>query len=276
MSKFEYIPATLGAKTISLDGATAFVGNGENIRSRRWARELGKSDLLSAGRFAREITFNLTTDFDTADSLRIAADADMINRTPGIFQALGEWKQRGYILESNVSRVHFGWVTTSITAALLDGAWWRIKGISLTPGQGTTVSGGLDYPYDYEHGYSQPTTGGQVNTNTIVPCVPRIIFYGAASNPYIIISGNKYEVDVNVASGARVEVDGKFKTVKHIAQDGTVIDAFADAHRGSGEGSGEYIFQPIPPGVNEITWDDSFGVDVQWYEETGEPPWSLS
>ena len=232
--------------------------------------------MLSAGRHAREITFDVTTDFDTADALRIAADADMAMRTPGTFQALGEWKQRGYILESNVTRVHFGWVTTSITAALLDGAWWRLQGVSLMPGQGSTISGGLDYPYDYEHGYSQPTAGGHINTNAIVPCVPKLTFYGAVSNPHITIAGNLYKVNRNVSSGARIEVDGKFKTVKHIAQDGTVIDAFADALRGTGEGGGEYIFQPIPSGELEITWDNSFGVDVQWYEEAGEPPWNPS
>ena len=642
MSKLKYIPATLGADEISLDGATAFVGTGNNIRSRRWARELGKSDLMSAGRYAREVTFNLVTDFETADSLREAADADVINRSPGMFQALGEWNQRGYILESNVSGVHFGWVTTSLTAAFLDGAWWRIKGISLLPppsdpagkqyqsatgeavrtegaaeeplhaltiygksvqsgtptpsspipvqvveppnllrpyttsgtdhsvtfeyksdgslvlsgtassgnatypyraaavsagypitlepgtytlsgnaptgvtllmsksdGSGdlsgtftlsvqtdaffkatvlngtalgtitiyaqlqrgstakpyvpygciglecggtktaidlqgnvlaslpdgtkdeltidgtgavtlvkrvgvvdlgtldyskstagtyarfissqiaslvkpptssstvssvlstgfraesfdnayaatsdnliaitgadkssagnlnvvcgsysdaaafknamsgvklyyglktpttttltniampTTYANGtvsitaavtptitaewelaqhvnLDYPHDYPMYYSKPTTGGQVNTGSLVPRKPRIIFYGAVTDPQIIIAGNKYKVTGSVASGARIEIDGKEKTVKLIAQDGTVTDKFANALRGSGEGGGEYIFEPIPPGEHEITWDGTFGVDVDWYDEVGEPPWNLS
>ena len=29
-----------------------------------------------------------------------------------------------------------------------------------------------------------------------------------------------------------------------------------------------------PAGENFLTWDDSFGVDVGWYEEVSEPPWS--
>ena len=646
MSKLSYIPATLGANEVSLDGATAFVGTGNAIRSRRWARELGKSDLMSAGRYAREVTFNLVTDFETADILREAADADVINRTPGMFQALGAWNQRGYILESNVSGVHFGWVTTSLTAAFLDGAWWRLVGVSLippnagssdrsyrqatgetvtaygangyalhsfsvygkciqngTPQYPTTVpiqsvgkgknlfgaattgamtgssatyvtlnnSGGtcfvakvdkntdyvitsyywnglnrfrvclfdtdprehygeqyaqghfnslvitndpvtdqtttfnsgefewvclgqttsavafnpnataqletgstatsyemqancvgidvggditiinldgnvlqglnetyrdsvdidsdghailtkrtveydletdinwvnstwitdplqtqrlvyfsehireieslsksvmplctsergqtplnngygiiqssyelnryggnqiyfgngttseiflpikgtavfpleksqwytvdlgtitmptvsdndtieasanitaditaewpvaehlnLDYPHDYPYNYTLPITGGTVDTGRLVPCKPKITFYGAVTDPQIIIGGNKYKVTGEVSAGARIEVDGKEKTVKLIAEDGSTVDKFSSALRGSGEGGGEYIFEPIQPGEQSITWDTTFGVDIQWYEEVGEPPWNPS
>ena len=133
-----------------------------------------------------------------------------------------------------------------------------------------------DYPHDYATDYQRPTTGGSVDTGRLVPCQPRITFFGPVVDPEITIAGNKYKVTASVASGARIEVDGKEKTVKLISEDGTVTDKFADALRGSGEGGGEYIFEQIPPGQHEITWDATFGVDVQWYDEVGEPPWSQS
>ena len=276
MDKFEYQPATLNAQTIKMDGPVSYVGTAENVRSRSWAHELGKRSLLSATRTAREVEATFACDFEAMDALREAADADVINRTPGTFVAQGEWRQRGFILESRPKNIHFGRLSASLTLALLDGAWWRVKSISLMPGSGTQSASGLDYSYDYDHDYSQPETGGKVNTGSLVPCKPKLVFYGPVTNPYVIIAGNRYEVEATVAAGARVEVDGKEKTVKLIAEDGTVVDKFADAHRGSGEGGGEYIFETIPPGDNDITWDDSFGVDVGWYEEVGEPPWSLS
>ena len=45
-------------------------------------------------------------------------------------------------------------------------------------------------------------------------------------------------------------------------------------HSRRGQGGGEYIFQPASPGTHEVEWDRSFGFDLTWYEEEGEPPWS--
>ena len=64
------------------------------------------------------------------------------------------------------------------------------------------------------------------------------------------------------------------RSVTLVAADGSTTDAFAKARRGNGSGSGEYIFQPASPGVHEVEWDRSFGFDLTWYEEEGEPPWS--
>mgnify|MGYP007003682516 CR=1 FL=1 len=43
---------------------------------------------------------------------------------------------------------------------------------------------------------------------------------------------------------------------------------------GSGAGSGEYIFERVPAGTCEVSWDNSFGFDLTLYEEEGEPAWS--
>ena len=276
MDKFEYVPATFGASTVKMDGPVAFVGTADNIRARSWNYELGKDNLLSASRTAREAEVDFTVDYATADALRDAADADVMARTPGTFVAQGEWRQRGYILDSQPSSISFGWLSTVLTVVLLDGAWWRLRGSSFMPSDAQTPTGGLDYPYDYSHGYSRPTAGASVDTGRFVPCKPRFVFYGPVNNPQITIAGNKYKVNVNVTAGARVEIDGRDKTVTLIASDGTTTDKFSDAVRGSGEGGGEYVFQPIPPGENAITWDGSFGIDIYWYDEVGEPPWSQS
>ena len=663
MDKFEYRPSTIGASSVNMDGDGGFVGTAENVRSRQWAHELGKRDLMSAARIAREVDVDFNCDFAIADKLREVADADIINGTPGTFVAQGEWKQRGYILESQVRGVHFGWITSTLTIALLDGAWWKLQSysfeptvtpsgetvyqsatgtsvrtegaaetglhaltvygesvqvgtptpeapvpisvvepgniLSLTPyrvgtnfyniavgtqinaqssasgitvsDDGTTVtvtttanwngawfvsdalevgkryvvsfdqptftntygrshymldadhkivrvignnmsgdpssawaytvqegevyyaiafgtrsstgtvtipklqftksssalpyapynrialncggtqtaidldgnflaslpdgtrdeltvdstgavtltkrvgrkslvgteswtaysswngngqycyytkvsdapsnygnkwpgissfaqaytqnvfsgntkpvdaccfdnsknfcvrvpestaanfktwlesnnqtvyyqlateqtitldpitmpdvfdnctvevvaevvptitaewematSSNFDYPYNYSYDYMPVENVASANVLGLVPCKPRIVFYGAVTDPQVIIAGNKYKVTGSVPAGGRIEIDGRDKTVKKILQDGTTTNEFANALRGSGEGGGEYIFQPIPAGDNAVTWDGTFGVDIGWYEEVGEPPWSQS
>ena len=83
-----------------------------------------------------------------------------------------------------------------------------------------------------------------------------------------------YEVDATVQDGGRIEIDPLRRTVTVVAADGSAMDAFSKAHRGSGAGSGEYIFERVPVGTSEISWDNSFGFDLTLYEEEGEPAWS--
>lgn len=276
MDKFEYKPATFGASTVNMDGDGGFVGTAENVRSRSWNRELGKDDLLSASRTAREVEVDFTADYATADALREAADADVLAGTPGTFVAQGEWRQRGYVLASEPKGIHFGWLNTSLTIALLDGAWWQLRpGVSLKP-DSSVASDGLDYPYDFDYDYSPPISGGTVDTGKLYASKPFIVLYGPVTNPKVTIAGNVYQVNATVASGARIEVDGREHTVVMIAGDGTTTDEFANAVRGSGQDGGTYIFQPIPAGTHTVIWDGTFGVDVGWYDEVGEPPWNQS
>ena len=79
---------------------------------------------------------------------------------------------------------------------------------------------------------------------------------------------------MTVPEGGRVEIDPLRRTVTEVLSDGTRIDAFSKAHRGNGAGSGEYIFERVPAGTFEISWDNSFGFDLTLYEEEGEPSWS--
>ena len=48
---------------------------------------------------------------------------------------------------------------------------------------------------------------------------------------------------------------------------------FASARRGTGKGGGSYAFQPLTPGVSEVSWDGTFAFDLTVFEQEGEPPW---
>lgn len=275
MNQLEYVPG-IGGASVQLDGPTSFVGIAENLRSREWEYDLGYRDLVSATRPAREVDVTFNADYQTADELRRVADADVTARTPGIFIAQQEWRQRGYILASNPNDIHFGRLSTELKIALLDGAWWRLVSQSFFIDDETTTDEFLDYPHDYPFDYAKRATIAAVTPSVLTPSAVHLVVYGPAINPYVIVGDNRYQVNVTVPAGGYLAVDGRDKTIVLTLADGTTRSEFAAGVRGSGQGGGEYVFEPIASGTQSVAWDGSFGFDLGWYEEEGEPPWSLS
>ena len=275
MNQLEYIPG-IGGQSVQMDGPTSFVGIAENLRSREWEHELGYRDLVSATRPAREVDVTFYADYATADDLRRVSDADVTARTPGIFIAQQEWRQRGYILASKPSDIHFGRLSTELKVALLDGAWWRLVSTSFFIDDSSSSEAYLDYPHDYPFDYSKRATIAEVTPSVLTPSAVHLVVYGPAVNPYVIVGSNRYQVNVTVPAGGYLIVDGRDKTIVLTLADGTTQNAFSAGVRGSGQGGGEYVFEPIASGTQSVAWDGSFGFDLGWYEEEGEPPWSLS
>lgn len=500
MNQLEYLPGIAG-QSVQLDGPSAFVGIAEEMRSREWDYDLGYRDLVTATRPARTVDVTFHADYDTADTLRRVADADVMARTPGTFVAQKEWKQRGYILASDVDDIHYGRLSTGLKIALLDGAWWRLVKCSFMPeittpeyrsatGETVTASGAsgaplhaltvdgkavqdgtptpsnpvpvevvepvngvfgisvngvvtpidlqgnvlaslpdgtkdaltvdstgavtlvkrvgvvemdtlgfaksndgantasmnltnkigypsgqlellmsneyhrgiladktsngnmfragnwliitntacsttaefttaladavlyyplatpttidlgtidmpavpldaqisvtaavtptitaewqisldayLDYPHNYEYDFQATSSTGSITPSVLTPSDVYLVVYGPAVNPYVIVGGNRYQVNVTVPAGGYLTVDGRKKSILLTLADGTVQNAFSSGVRGSGAGGGTYIFERVPAGTSQVTYDGSFGFDLGWYEEEGEPPWSQS
>ena len=134
----------------------------------------------------------------------------------------------------------------------------------------------LDYPHNFSYDFSKIEAAGSIESSVLSPSDVHLVVYGPAVNPYIIVGDNKYQVNVTVPSGGYLTVDGRKKTIVLTLADGTEQNAFSYGVRGGGAGGGTYIFEKIQPGQQEVTYSGSFGFDLGWYEEEGEPPWSLS
>lgn len=273
IENLEYAPG-IGTSPIRLNGLSAVAGAAFGLRSREWGYDLGYRDLVNAMRPARTVSADLVSNYETANTLRRAADADVAARKPGTFVFRNEWRQRGYIFAAQPKKAKNGWLSTDLTIALLDGAWWRL--VVKTFMMDTSGGGDyLDYPHDYPFDY-QISTSAIITPSVLTPSDVYLVVYGPAVNPYIIVGGNRYQVNVSVPAGGYLVVDGREKTIMLTLADGTVQNVFSSGVRGSGAGGGSYIFEQIPAGTNEVTYDGSFGFDLGWYEEEGEPPWSLS
>lgn len=276
MHRLSYISGT-GAAEVCLDCRSALAGTAEGVRGREWGYSIGYRSIAAATRAARECPMSVTfLDLSVADELRRLADRDVAMATPGTL-AVDGWSQRAYITAADPSSISRAHMAAKLTVVLLDGVWR--KGHTVAFEQLTATSGDgefLDLPYDLPYDLGVPSTRRYVDVGEWGAAPLRFVVYGPCVNPAVRIDGNWYRVDVTVPDGGYLVVDplATPRSVTLAAADGSTTDVFAKARRGNGSGSGEYIFQPASPGVHEVEWDRSFGFDLTWYEEEGEPPWS--
>ena len=276
MHRLSYVSGT-GAAEVCLDCRSALAGTAEGVRGREWGYSIGYRSIAAATRAARECSLSVTfLDLAVADELRRLADRDMSKGTPGTL-AIDGWTQRAYITAADPSSISRAHMAAKLTVVLLDGVWRRGHTVSFEPFTATQGDGdSLDLPYDLPYDLGVPSTRRYVDVGEWGAAPLRFVVYGPCVNPAVRIDGNWYRVDVTVPDGGYLVVDplATPRSVTLVNADGSAVDVFSKARRGDGLGGGEYIFQPVSPGDHEVEWDRSFGFDLTWYEEEGEPPWS--
>ncbi len=266
-----------GGESVSLDGPVTVSGTAAGIRGRSWAYSIGYRSLAGVSRPARECSLSVAfADAAEADRLRRLADRDMRDGTPGRLDAQG-WEQRCYIVKSEVGAVFGEYHSAELTVVLLDGVWRKghtvaFERLTAEPGGGES----LDLPYDLPYDLGVPSGRRYVDVTGWGASPLRFVVYGPCIDPSVRIDGNLYRVEAVVPEGGHLVVDplASPRSVTLVNADGSAVDVFSKARRGDGLGGGEYIFQPVRPGAHEVEWDRSFGFDLTWYEEEGEPPWS--
>lgn len=140
-----------------------------------------------------------------------------------------------------------------------------------------TENVGVDYGRDYDtsraypYGYIHNQINTVINNDSFFACGFKLIIFGAASNPAIMIGDNLYRVDVEVAKGEHLEIisNGSEKTIKLHKNNGTVEDCFAKRYKP------QSVFAKIEAGYNTVTWDNSFGFILTLLKERSEPKWTL-
>lgn len=251
-----------------------YVGKPNDLFSREWDYKIGYRALATASRGARKVSFKaFFADMAQADTFRHYADSDMQKGTPGTISVDG-WFQQCFVVASEVDGIGSDFFATKLTIVLLDGVWHKGTTTAFVPVRDSADYEFLDLPHDlpYDLGVAPPQQYAINPGYTDSPA--KLIVYGPAVNPSVRLAGNLYQVDVTVPEGGYMDIDPLRRTVIVVAADGSTMDAFSKAHRGSGAGSGEYIFERVPAGTSEISWDNSFGFDLTLYEEEGEPAWS--
>lgn len=191
-------------------------------------------------------------------------ERDIRNKTPGRLY-WGDYYIDCYITSSTTKPdENITWTSNKINIYAPYPFWIQELHISLAASQ-VTAGGFLDYEYDYEYDYTAPATGTQ-NVRRTFPFESefRMVIYGLAVNPRVVINGYAYVLYTTVPQGAYVVIDSKEKTIM-MYQGGQKTNVFNYRNKTNS------IFQRIPGGNLAISWDASFGVDITVFHERTEP-----
>lgn len=125
----------------------------------------------------------------------------------------------------------------------------------------------LDYPYDYPYDLLTDKNMATLTNESVVPQDARIIIYGPAISPQIVIGDNIYTVFSTIYEQEKIEINTKAKTIYKISEEGEKTNLFSQREPRTD------FFKKIERGSNKVMWDGSFGLDVILMEERSTPEW---
>lgn len=137
--------------------------------------------------------------------------------------------------------------TYKLAIVLLDGCWttWMRNRYTFRPST-NAGAGAINYPIDYPHDLGANGNPSEIDfVNASRKLWPLITITGPCANPSVNIAGNRYAITQPLTDGQTLEIDTLHKTVT-LEHGGVSENIIAKAVLGMGEGSGSYIFQPLP------------------------------
>ena len=197
------------------------------------------------------------------------AEADIQAKLPGkVF--VGEYYTNGYITASKKSNylINKRLCYIELTLTSDDPMWYREKTYHYGIGNRDGISGGHDYPYDYPYDFAIPTTTQKIVCESPGGAAFRMRIYGEAVNPYINIANHIYRINGTIAQGESLLIDSLTKTITLTKPTGEKVNWF------DSRGRDYYIFEPIPPGMNSVSWLGTFAFDLSVIEKRSEPRWT--
>lgn len=186
-----------------------------------------------------------------------------------------DWFIEGYMTASSVTNFWQSkkYAQYELTFTATEPKWVRERTANYEDMQGSGPTG-LDFPFDFafDFGVSRNDTSVTNDNYTASPIMLRI--YGNVTNPRVTIANNTYGLNMEIGNGEYVEVDGLSYTVTHVKANGEHVNAFSNVVGEFAKDSGTYIFQPVPAGDSEVTWNGEFNFDIVTHELRSEPKWS--
>lgn len=263
------------------NGDDVFIGTSLDIRIIDYGWKAASSGVITGGGY-QPLDADLTvvvTDEETANDIIDVLEADSLSGEVGTLEDENGWVARCISNGLSIKRYVGDAFTLQIPLLFPDGCWRRSVVKHLRANTGTVhQSSGKDYPHDYGFDYQADSRSTTVEVSGAYGALLGITFFGACSNPYVSIAGNRYGVNADVDAYGRIVVDplGRKKiggSVFSVDRYGNKTNLYANRLRGY-EGSGTYIFQRLKPGEHVVSWPQSISVDLEIIEERGTPSWN--
>lgn len=201
----------------------------------------------------------------TIQALHNDFENDMRRMTPGRL-VWGDYYIDCYINGSAIENISFWkWLVNTIQVYAPYPFWIKEEQVALsTAGE---VSGTyLDYTYDYSYDYVAPAVG-EKNVYSESPFTSefKLVIYGEAVNPRIVVNGYPYVLYTTIPAGSYVIIDSKQRTIMMYGSGGQKTNIFDFRNKT------DSIFEKLPAGNLSIVWDSTFGADLTIYREQAEP-----
>lgn len=189
-------------------------------------------------------------------------EKDVRNKTPGRM-VIGDYYIDCYII--SVDMRDADGVTTDTIEIYCPYPFWVQESYISLPASQEVSSGFLDFPFDFPFDFTAPSIGHRtVKSDFPFSSEFRMVIYGAAVNPRITINDYQYILYATIPSGAYAIIDSRDKSIM-MYNNGQKVDLFNFRNKTLS------VFQKIPAGNLDITWDSSFGIDLTIYRERSEP-----
>lgn len=198
------------------------------------------------------------------------AEADIDAMLPGKIYT-GEYYTTGFITENKKSdyRTSGRFCAIDLVLTSQDPSWSRetVHVFGSTDEGAAASRSGFDFPFDYAYDYSVSTTTRQVVNDTVKSSKFKLRIYGEVTDPTIMINGHSYKVNGMIRAGESLLIDSLNKTITLTTATGAKVNWFANRDRQ------DYIFEPIPPGMNSVIYNGAFKFDLIVVEDRSEPRW---
>lgn len=214
------------------------------------------------GKTFEEYMSNLTELFEVLDK-------DCITETAGRLYC-DEYYVKCFFAKSVKPKKVLGTLQTTVNfTVVIDGSGWiREKQYLIKPYmEGVSETTGGDFAHDYPMDYARELPTKRIVNDGIAPVNFELVVYGPCENPEIVIGGNMYKVNTSLVAGEYMKVNSITKKVYKVKANGEQISVFNLRDRDN------YIFEKIVPGINDVSWDGTFGFDITILEERSEPKW---
>ena len=252
--------------------------NANGLRDYSWSYETINNRI---SRFYRPIssqTIPLVVHCDSDDSaiwvknrLHDLAEADIQAKIPGKIY-VGDYYTNGYVTGSEKSNYLISNRLCNIKLKFTsdDPSWYREQKHVFLPdsGSGMSIGDGVDHPFDYPYDYGISMNGRMITCDTAGDNAFKLLIYGEATNPVVIINGHTYAVNGTVGKGETLLIDSLNRTITLTTATGGKVNWFDKRSRD------EYIFEPISAGQNAVSWLGTFGFDLTVIEKRSEPRWT--
>lgn len=183
---------------------------------------------------------------------------------------IGDYYLKCYVKGSKKSNYLMGKGHLEISLEVVtDFPQWTKETTSLfVPGASTSGGKNKDYPHDYQYDYANSMIQQKLNNTSFTDVEFEMRIYGSCINPSLAIGGHVYNVEAELLTGEYLVINSRTKKIYKVKTNGEQVNQFNLRNRDS------YVFEKIPVGNSEVSWNGMFRFEITLFEERSEPKWT--